>query len=309
MQDKQILVTGAAGFIGSHVAGQLAADNDVIAIDDGSFGILANVPNRVTFYERSTLDDELPTDVDIVFHFADLSASTVHEQDRRRGVSVAVEGFVNVVEQALEDGCSTVVYPSTGSLYVQQDRPVTETCVVHPTTALQAASLAREHYGRYFAEQYGLNMAGVRLFSVYAEAPQSETAKIAYPNTITQLVDAIAHGYPPILYGDGSEQRDFIHVDDVVRGLVGIAANQLTGIYNLGSGRAVSLNELVSMIATELQVTVEPQYITHTTPLAARNHGGIADCTKLSEELAWEPQVSLEASLKRACGVDGVIDA
>lgn len=309
MQGKKILITGAAGFIGSHLATELAAENEIIAIDDGSFGIVANVPADADFREQSILDEHLPTDVELIYHFADISQCTVHEHDRRRGVAISVEGFVNVVEQALRDGCDTVVYPSTSSLYSQDGEPVTEIAETKPTTALQAAAASRESYGEYFAAHFDLNVAGIRLFPVYRGYRERTDHDLKYPNPVAEFVDCVAHGRPPTIYGDGTQKRDLSHIDDVVRALIGVGNQQLTGIYNLGSGRAVSLNQLISMIASELDVDVEPQYIANSVPRMLSHPGSIAHNSKIHKATDWVPKISLEEGIERICRNYEVTDA
>jgi UDP-glucose 4-epimerase len=125
MNAQRILVTGGAGFIGSNLANQLVTDNDVVVVDDCYLGTPENLDEPVEFRERSVVEDDLPTDVDVVFHLAALSSYAMHEDDPTRGARVNVEGFVNVVEQARQDGCDTVVYASTSSIYGSRTEPST----------------------------------------------------------------------------------------------------------------------------------------------------------------------------------------
>jgi UDP-glucose 4-epimerase len=127
MDGKRVLVTGGAGFIGSNLANHLAADNDVVALDDCYLGTAENLDDAVEFVEADVLDDDLPTEgVDVVYHLAALSSRQMLEDDPRRGARVNIEGFVNVVEQAREDGCDTVVYASTSSAYGSRTEPTPE---------------------------------------------------------------------------------------------------------------------------------------------------------------------------------------
>ena len=103
MDDKQILVTGGAGFIGSNLANTLAGDNDVTALDNQYLGTPANLSEEIKYIEADVLDEELPTDVDVVFHLAALSSRQMLEENPLEGARVNIEGFVNIVEQAYED--------------------------------------------------------------------------------------------------------------------------------------------------------------------------------------------------------------
>ena len=117
MNNQRALVTGGAGFIGSNLANHLAENNDVVAVDDTYLGTPENLDDKVEFVEVSVLDDDFPSDVDVVFHLAALSSRNMHEEDPQKGCRVNVEGFVNTVERAPNHGCDTVVYASTSSIY------------------------------------------------------------------------------------------------------------------------------------------------------------------------------------------------
>ncbi|MFB6164398.1 MAG: NAD-dependent epimerase/dehydratase family protein, partial [Haloarculaceae archaeon] len=192
MNGQRALVTGGAGFIGSNLANHLAAENDVIALDDGYLGTPENLDDAVEFVDASVLEDELPTDVDIVFHLAALSSLRMHEDDPQRGARVNVEGFVNTVEQAREDGCDTVVYASTSSIYGSRTEPSPEDMPVAVNTGYEASKLARERYGEYFANYHDMAMAGMRFFSVYQGYGGAEEHKGEYANVIAQFADDIA---------------------------------------------------------------------------------------------------------------------
>ena len=118
MHGQRVLVAGGAGFIGSNLANHLAAENTVIAIDDGHLGTPTHLDDGVEFHERSVLDAGLPVeDVDVVYHLAAYSSYTMVEDAKQAATRVNVEGFVNVVEQARKAGCRQIVYASTSSIY------------------------------------------------------------------------------------------------------------------------------------------------------------------------------------------------
>ncbi|WP_049970783.1 NAD-dependent epimerase/dehydratase family protein [Haladaptatus cibarius] len=301
LNNKRILVTGGAGFIGSNLANNLATENDVVVVDDGYLGTPENLDDTVEFHETSVLDDDLPTDVDVVFHLAALSSYAMHEENPTKGARVNVEGFVNTVEQARDDGCETVVYASTSSIYGSRTEPSPVEMDVAVNTGYEAPKLARERYAEYFANHYDMNMAGMRFFSVYQGYGGSEAHKGEFANVIAQFADDLAKGERPVLFGDGSQTRDFTHVDDIVRGLVLAAENELTGVYNLGTGTAVSFNELVEMLNAELGTDIEPDYIENPIPDEVYVHDTMADSSKMYEATGWEPQLSLENGLSRVC--------
>jgi UDP-glucose 4-epimerase len=301
MHKQRILVTGGAGFIGSNVANTLAAENDVIAIDNGYLGTSKNLIEDVEYRERSVLADDLPTDVDVVIHLAALSSYAMHEENPTHGARVNVEGFVNTVDQARQDGCETVVYASTSSIYGSRTEPSPEDMPVETNTGYEASKLARERYGEYFANHYDMNMAGLRFFSVYQGYGGAEEHKGEYANVIAQFADDIAHGRAPKLYGDGEQTRDFTHVSDIVRGIERTAEHGLTGIYNLGTGQQYSFNTVVEMLNDELGTDISPEYVENPIPESVYVHDTCADSTKIREAVGWEPQIEFTEGIERVC--------
>jgi UDP-glucose 4-epimerase len=302
MKDRRVLVTGGAGFIGSNLANYLARDNEVVAVDDCYLGTPENLDDAVEFVETTVLDDDLPTDVDAVFHLAALSSMQMHEENPRRGARVNVEGFVNTVEQARRDGCDTVVYASTSSIYGDRTEPSPEDMDVEARTGYEASKLARERYAEFFANKYDVSMAGMRFFSVYqGYEGGAEEHKGEFANIIAQFVDDLAHGRSPKIYGDGSHTRDFTHVDDIVRGIELAADHRLTGIYNLGTGEQYSANTVVEMLNDELGTHVEPEHVENPIPEDVFVYHTLADASKMYEATGWEPQISFEEGIRRVC--------
>jgi UDP-glucose 4-epimerase len=302
MDGNRVLVTGGAGFIGSNLANHLAPANDVTALDDCYLGTPANLEDDVEFVEASVLEEDLPTDVDVVFHIAALSSYAMHEEDPTRGARVNVEGFVNVVDQARADGCDSVVYASTSSIYGDRTEPSPEDLPVAANTGYEASKLAREAYAEYFHNHYGLALAGMRFFSVYqGMAAGAEGHKGEYANLIAQFADDIANGRNPEIWGEGTQTRDFTHVADVVRGLELAADTHLNGIYNLGTGEQYSLNTLVDALNEELGTDVDPVYEDNPIPEDVYVFDTCADSSKMHEATGWEPEIDFQEGLRRVC--------
>ncbi len=301
MQGKRVLVTGGAGFIGSNLANHLAADNDVIALDDGYLGTPENLDSTVEFVEASVVEEGLPTDVDVVFHLAALSSQKMHEENPQLGARVNVEGFVNTVEQARRDGCDTVVYASTSSIYGNRTEPSPEDMPIEAGSGYEASKLARERYAEYFGNRYEMTTAGMRFFSVYQGYGGSEKHKGEFANIIAQFADDLANGHPPVIYGDGSHTRDFTHVSDIVRGLELAADHRLQGIYNLGTGESYTANTVVEMLNDELGTDIEPEYVENPIDEDMFVHDTMADPTKMKEATGWEPEIDFEEGIRRVC--------
>ncbi|MEZ3163898.1 NAD-dependent epimerase/dehydratase family protein [Halorubrum sp. RMP-47] len=299
MENQRVLVTGGAGFIGSNLANHLAADNEVTAVDDCYLGTPDNLAADVEFVNTSVVDDDLPTDVDVVFHLAALSSYKMHEENPAEGARVNVEGFVNTIEQARQDGCDTVVYATTSSIYGNRTEPSPETMDVEARTGYEASKLARERYAEYFHNFHDMTLAGMRFFSVYQGFGGAEEHKGEFANTVAQFTDKIANGDQPELFGDGTQTRDFTHVDDVVRACELAADHQLQGIYNVGTEESYSFNRMIELINDELGTDVEPKYIEN--PLDEYVHDTMADYSKLHNATGWEPTISFEKGVSRVC--------
>ncbi len=301
MEGKRVLVTGGAGFIGSNLANHLATDNEVIAVDDLYLGTPENLDDEVEFVDASVLDDDLPADVDVLFHLAALSSLNMHEEDPQRGARVNVEGFVNTVEQVAAHGCDTVVYASTSSIYGSRTEPSPESMDVEASTGYEASKLARERYAEYYANGRGFDMAGLRFFSVYQGARGAEGHKGEFANIIAQFADWMADGTRPKVYGDGTHTRDFTHVDDVVRGLELAADHELTGVYNLGTGESYSANEVVEMLNEELGTDLAPEYVENPIPEDKFVFHTCADYSRIRDATGWEPEIGFREGLRRVC--------
>ncbi|MFB6078715.1 MAG: NAD-dependent epimerase/dehydratase family protein [Halarchaeum sp.] len=300
MNDTRVLVTGGAGFIGSNLANRLADGNEVVALDNCYLGTPENLRDDVDFVEGDVLDDDLPTDVDVVFHLAALSSRQMLEENPRDGARVNVEGFVNVVEQARADGCDTFVYATTSSIYGSQTEPCSEDMDVDAATGYDASMLGRERYAEYYSNFYDdLSLAGMRFFSVYQGYAGAEAHKGEYANTVSQFAEQIANGESPVLWGDGSQTRDFTHVSDIVDGIVRAAEERLDGVYNLGTGASYSFNEMVEMINDALGTDVEPEY--EPVPIDNYVFHTKADASKIREATGWAPEISFEEGVERVC--------
>ena len=183
MRDERVLVTGGAGFIGSNLANELAEQNDVVVVDDEYLGTQANVDESVEYHQASVLEEDLPTDVDVVYHLAALSSTKHHQNNPVRGAEVNVAGFVSVMEKALEFGIEDVVYASSSTVYGNPIIPTHEEVELNPTTRYAASKAARERYAVAYRE-LGLNMAGCRFFSTYQGYEHQEGHKGEHGNII-----------------------------------------------------------------------------------------------------------------------------
>jgi UDP-glucose 4-epimerase len=243
----KILVTGAAGFIGSNLANTLIQQiknrtqhtmeqrptiqencvyregnneyGEVIALDDLSLGSTSNLSKEIKFVRGSIMDYDLVLEVsrgcDYIFHQAALSSSPMFIEDPRKGIDINVMGFMNIMESAKRNKVRKVIYASSSSLYNGLPTPYRESANITPKTFYESSFYCRETIARTYNLEYGVDSIGLRYFSVYGP---NEKHKGKFANNISQFIwDMTEKKKSPIIYGDGNQTRDFTFVDDVVQ--------------------------------------------------------------------------------------------
>jgi UDP-glucose 4-epimerase len=292
------LVTGGAGFIGSHLADALvAAGHEVHVVDDLSAGRPANL--EAALEQGAELHTEDVTDAawmrdlaailrpEVVFHLA-------AQRDVRRSVDdpafdagVNVTGTAAVLDAARRAGARRVVLASTAAVYGRPDElPTRESCPAAPISPYGASKAAAESYLALFTRLHGLSTVALRMANVYGprQDPEGEAGVVAI------FAAAAATESPVVVYGDGRQTRDYVYVDDAVAAFLAAAESPVTGALNISTGCETPVGE----IAGRLGLAVEP---------AARRHGEIErsclDPARAGRLLGWRPRVTLAAGLAR----------
>jgi len=300
---NKALITGGAGFIGSNLAEKLIEQGvEVIIYDNLFLGDEKNIPEEAEFVKGTVLDSyklqEQLGDVDTVFHFAAHSNSLMHKDHPAKSARVNIEGFITVVEAAIIRNVDKIVYASTSSVYGDQDTPYKETGNEKPVNRYAASKKAREEYAKRYSDE--LNITGLRYFSVYGG---NEKHKENYANIITQFTWAMKQGNRPVIWGDGSQQRDFIHVKDAVEATLRASQKKdsLNGeVINVGTGKATNFNTVVKTINKHLdkQEEIIPIYKEDRQPenyvLKHR-----ADTEKMEKLLKFKPETSVEKGIEK----------
>ncbi|MDH7555936.1 MAG: NAD-dependent epimerase/dehydratase family protein [Candidatus Methanosuratincola sp.] len=299
----RFLVTGGAGFIGSNIVWRLVGEgHEVEVIDDTSLGNLKNLPEsgrlRITkgdVRDRALLEEAFSR-AEGVFFDAARSSSPMFYPDPRDGVEVNVMGFINALEAARKRDMP-IVYASTSSLYSRCDPPHREDMQVAPGSFYEYSFLAREMAAKLYRELYGVRAVGLRYFSVYG--PREEF-KGKYANNISQFAWEMMRGKRPVIYGDGTQTRDFVFVSDVVEAniLAMGAADRAGGeVFNVGTGIETTFNRVVEILAEELNAQVKPIYVEN--PIKNYVRRTLADTTKASERLGFRAKVPLREGIKK----------
>jgi UDP-glucose 4-epimerase len=270
---KKVLVIGGAGFIGSHVVDELLETDvgEVIVYDNFFRGRRDNLrealkDERVSIFPHggdilhSDILSKAMEGVDGVVHLAALWLLQCHEYPRS-AFDVNVRGTYNVIEAAIANGVERVVYSSSASVYGDAVHlPMDEEHPYNNFTFYGATKISGEHMFKSLGARYGLSWAGLRYMNVYGPRQDYKGAYIA---VMMKILDRLDQGLPPVVYGDGSQQYDFIHVRDVARANVAALRSEATGEnYNVGRGIGTSIREITEMLlklsGSELEVEYEP---------------------------------------------------
>jgi len=303
------LVTGGAGFIGSHLAETLASIDGieaVVVIDDLSSGSFSNLEacrrtGKLVFIRGDVRDENLVRKaleeygVEYVFHHAAKVSVPSSIEDPLTTESVNVGGSLAVLKAAMHSDVKRLILASSCVIYGEASNfPIGEEEPPRPKSPYGVSKLASEAYWMLAHELYGLKTVALRYFNVYG--PRQRMDK--YGGVISLFVYRALRGLPPVIYGDGKQTRDFIHVRDVVRAnLLAASRNRVIGeVINIASGHEISINELAMLVLslTGLE-NLRPKY---GSPQPGDIRRSWADISKARELLGFEPQISLEEGIK-----------
>jgi len=289
------IVTGGAGFIGSHVVEALLARGDeVTVIDDFSNGKHENVPDGVRIVEediRQGLHDVF-ADVrpEVCFHLAAQVDVRVSVDRPNLDASVNVLGTIEVLEAAREHETQVVFSSTGGAIYGECDEPAPETSERRPLAPYGVSKLAGEEYLAAFNRLYGTRHVALRYGNVYGprQDPHGEAGVVAI------FFGKLADGEAPRIFGDGSQTRDYVYAGDVARATLA-AAGQDGGVFNVGTGQETSVVELYDacrrVAGSELDAEPAPARL-------GELQRSVLDVSLAERELGWQPEVSLEEGLR-----------
>ena len=296
------LVTGGAGFIGSHVADALLATGwEVSILDNMATGSADNVPAGATFVQGDAGDSELLARVmpgcQAVFHLAAVS-SVQDSIERPLAVHAAnVTATLALLESAAEHRVPRFVFSSSAAVYGDTGgKPAREDMTPSPLSHYAVQKLACEHYCGVYRRLRGLETVCRRYFNVFGPRQRADSP---YSGVIAKFIDAAKGGQPLVIYGDGEQTRDFCHVSDVVAanlGAVNASAEAIAEVvFNVGSGRSVSVTKLASVVGSACGSSKLPQ---HREGRSGEIRFSQADITRASAQLGYVPLIGLEQGLE-----------
>lgn len=293
----KFLVTGGAGFIGSHLVELLLKKgNDVVVVDNlhtGSRENLKAVEDKIEFINKSCGEITSIEDIDGIFHLGIYSSSPMYRVDPSL-VGKTVNDFLNMLRLAGEKNVK-VVWASTSSIYNGNPPPWKEDMPIYVKDYYTEARYCMERLASLHHEWYGTETIGMRFFSVYGK---KEEAKGKYANLVSQFLWQMKEGKSPALYGDGTQRRDLIYVNDVTRGILSAFNSKINhDIFNVGTGKSYSLNELVEIINEVLGTEIRPAYVEN--PIKGYIHETLADTSKAKKLLKFEATIGLKEGIKK----------
>jgi UDP-glucose 4-epimerase len=296
----KILVTGGAGFIGSHTVDALVAsgEHQVSIIDNLATGKREQVNPGARFHQtdlreadavRRVIAEETP---EVIVHLA-------AQMDVRRSVAdpafdaqVNIVGFLNLMEAARQNGLRRVIFSSTGgAIYGEQETfPAPEDHPLHPVSPYGVAKLATENYLFFYKVQYGVEYTALRYGNVYGprQDPHGEAGVVAI------FCGRMLEGKPCTIFGDGKQTRDYVFVGDVARANIAASKKSVAGAVNIGTGIETNVNDLYHTLGTVADVTKAPEYAAARPGEQSRS---VISPARAGAELEWRPQVDLARGL------------
>lgn len=293
-----ILVTGGAGFIGSHLVNTLLTQgHDVFVVDDLSSGKRKNVPKGATFIKgdirKLAKMRKLPKTIDAVFHLAAQIDVRHSVSDPAHDAAVNIEGTINVLMYAVQARAKKVVFSSSGgAIYGACDLlPTTEESSCQSSSPYGVAKYAAEQYIQLFSRLHNLPYVILRYSNVYG--PGQDGSK---ESGVVAIFSKLAkQGKPMTIFGDGEQTRDYVFVGDVVDANLKTLTYEDSGVFNIGTGVETSVNELAKAIN---RVSPQAVHVVHAPARTGEERRSCLDISKAKSALGWTPKMSLEDGLR-----------
>jgi UDP-glucose 4-epimerase len=298
------IVTGGAGFIGTHIVEALAESHEVVVIDNFSSGKPSTINrfgDNVNVILGSVTDLPLLTDTfkgaDGIFHLAAIASVARSVEDPVSTHETNLTGTLNVLLAARDCGVKKVVFSSSSAVYGNEPTlPKRENMPPAPLSPYAVSKLAGEYYCNVFSDLFSLKTVSLRYFNVFGprQDPHSEYAAV-----IAKFITRMLNNQPPLIYGDGKQTRDFIYVKDVVQANIQAMQSCATGTFNIGSGQSIDLNTLAGVLAKIMNFNIPPIY---DKPRSGDICHSVSDSQSAKKAFGFKPCYSLKKGLTDTIG-------
>ncbi len=302
MAARSILVTGGAGFIGSHIINRLVHERrEVLVLDNLSSGKIENLStqmkeNLVELTRGDVRDDSLAASlsskVEGIIHLAAVADHEACLRDPELAHDVNARGTLVMLEAARKYDVKCFVYASSAALYGEPSQfPISEEAKLAPISVYGASKLAGEQYCLQYLHDYGLRTKCLRFFNVFGPRQYARQ----YSGVITEFMKRLRQNEPPIIFGDGLQTRDFVNIKDIVEGMVlALDSEEAAGTYNIATGVETTINALAQ---TLIKISGKALTTTHAPPREGEIKRSVADITKMKTQLHFTPKTNLENDL------------
>ena len=298
----RVLIAGGAGFIGSHLARKWSGSAEVVVLDDFSTGSRANLEGiEVEFIEGDIKDREVVETcvrgVDIVFHLAAMVSVPQSVAEPEACLLDNALGTLSLLEAARDAGCGRFILASSAAVYGNNPiMPKTEDMRPEPHSPYAVTKLDGEYHLEFLQRQHGLSTASLRFFNVFGPG---QNPRGAYASAVPVFITRALGNEPITIFGDGSQTRDFIYVEDIVSALTFLAGrSEATGVYNAGYGQSMRIDKLATMIRDMVESESEIRFDPERPGDVKHSYASAAKLMSLGWKAGWTFEDGLEATIR-----------
>lgn len=295
-----ILVTGGAGFIGSHVVDRLIDEHEVYVVDDLSSGSTENLAEGVHFHEGDIRDADFMHDLfeavhpEIVFHFAAQINARKAVEEPMTDTQLNIVASLQLLELCREFSVKKIIFSSTGGVMYGQteERPTPETHTPHPITPYAISKLTTDHHLHFYYEVYGMPYVSLRFGNVYGprQNPHGEAGVVAI------FTERMLEGQEATINGTGETTRDYVYVADIADACYKAMTHmEVVGVFNVGTGTETSVNTIYKLI----QAQHDSEWVAQHGPAKPEQKNSSLDSSKIREQMGWMPKVTLEEGITK----------
>ena len=293
IKNKKILITGVYGFLGTNLVEQLQHDNEIIGINQPNKSEKSRFDN-ITVIEGDISNEKIlqqvDVEIDLIFHFGSPTSIVLFKQNPEKYFNNTVTGMKNILGFAKNNSIDKLIYPSSGSVYGNNPLPHSEDITPRPSNQYGAAKIKCEHLAEEYSDD--IDSTGLRIFAAYGPG---EEKKQNLSSVVNLFLQDVKRNESPIIFGDGTQTRDFMYIDDVIQSIIISSELSNQKIINVGSGISTSFNKIIETISNQIDKKIIPRYIKKE---SAYIENLKADTNLMKSILKIEP-ISIESGIEK----------